>query len=167
LDSKSVTISVSGSGTNFSGTFILSERSVELRRVDENVYMKANAVASTQLGDARLASGFIKYAVDDPAVTTWLQFTDPAITLKSILQSETAGMTFTTGSSTTIDGTPAVQVLITENNRLAGTLTVAATGKPLPLKLTLADDTGTADLTFTNWAKVPAVATPSPTEMAR
>ncbi|NYE94489.1 hypothetical protein FHU41_000710 [Psychromicrobium silvestre] len=164
--SEAVTIDLTGSATKFTATFIVGDRSIEMRRLNNVIYMKTNQQAALQLGEPRLAQGFVKYGVEDPMVKSWLAFTDAPTMIKNILQADVPGLTYTTGSVTTSGNVPAIQALITENNRLAGTLLVATTGKPYPLRLTMADETGTADFTMTGWAMPPVVTTPAANEMA-
>ncbi|MFK4299234.1 hypothetical protein ABH924_004415 [Arthrobacter sp. GAS37] len=163
---QAVTVDLTGSATTFKATFIIGTSTVELRRLDNDVYMKTNQQAAAQLGEPRLAKGFLKYGPGDAMVKSWLALTDAPTMLKTILQANVTGLTYTAGSITTAGNDPAIQVLITENSRLAGTLLVATTGKPFPLKLTMADDTGTADFTYANWGLDPAVSAPAVTEMA-
>lgn len=88
---------------------------------------------------------------EDPAVQRWAPLLQP-VDLVADLTTDAAGL------SAPADGT--VDLLLGEDGA-AGVLTVTTTGRPLPVRLVRADDTGTVDLAFTDWGADPDLTPPA------
>lgn len=108
--------------------------------------------AGTAAGTGTLAAS---YGLDDsPACLppTHPVFGDRALFLDpgALLRALTARVTLARGGVTPGDP-PTVDVILDAGSGTAGTLAVAASGPALPVRLVLADESGSADLVVTGW----------------
>lgn len=90
---------------------------------------------------------------DDPVFAEWAGVLD----LETLLRDLTAAVTLRRGAL--VDGDPpTVDVVLESAGGVVGSLVVSARGEPLPLRLTLADESGSAELQVTGWGTAPAPA---------
>lgn len=91
--------------------------------------------------------------VDDPVFVEWAGVLD----LRMLLRDLTAAVTLRRGAL--VDGDPAtVDVIMESSGGVIGSLVVTAHGEPRPIRLTLADESGSAALEITGWDAAPAPA---------
>jgi len=83
----------------------------------------------------------------DPVFDDWGAFLDPGMLLRTL----TARVELLRGGLAAGDP-PTVDVILDAGSGTAGTLVVAASGPALPVRLVLADETGSAVLDVTGWA---------------
>lgn len=144
LTSDGGTGSVSAQGATF-----------QLLRIDEQLYLKADAGFWSDAGDDgkadagavdKLNGKYVKVPQGDPTYKKFSGFTDKGLLLDGLL---TLHGTLATDGHHEQAGTRTIR--ITGDKGSGGTLDVSLEGKPYPLLLTRAGDGGT--LTFSDWGK--------------
>lgn len=156
---RSLTMDLTGTSTKFEATFTSGSLSAEMKRLDDDVYLTGNQAFAAQLGDVRASAGFVKFSADDSRLVPWLAMTDPGAVLGSVLDDTRDGVAYAIGS-TSADPTPNVQLEVSVNNAMAGTVTISTVGAPVPLGFAIVDPTGEGDFSFDAWGKKVTVKAP-------
>ncbi|GAA2466036.1 hypothetical protein [Streptomyces macrosporus] len=126
----------------------------ELLRVDEDLYLKANAdfwvhqeqgdkePSETDLAAARKLEGkYVKVPPDDPAYKQLSGFTDKDVLLDGLLVLQGKRET---GDRGEVEGVRTIEVRAAQGN--GGVLSVALDGRPYPLRLERGGDAGVVEL---------------------
>lgn len=147
------------------GTVSNSGQTIELRRVGQTVYLKADAKfwSSTAGADAAklLGGKFLKAPLTDPRVQQLATFTDKDGFVAQVLQADGE---VTKGEAKEIRGTPAIG-LKSGSGTNTGTLYIATEGEPLPLQLVPDSGGGEAgSLDFLEYDEPVKVETPAAAE---
>jgi hypothetical protein len=149
------------SGGNAIGTVTNAGQTIELRRIGQTIYVKADKAFWTKTAGAGvgelLGGKYLKAPLTDSRVASLGAFTDKNSFADEVL-SPTADIS--KGGTKTIRGIPAIGV-VDKSSTGSATLYVATTGQPVPLELAPAaggDDEGSFD--FLDYGKSVAVATP-------
>ena len=149
------------------GTVSSSGQTIELRRIGQTVYLKADAAFWQATGGgeaAKLLGGkFLKAPLTDARVKQLADFTDKDAFVGQVLDPDGA---LTKGDIKQIDGKSAIGLVnkTTATNE-GGTLYVATEGEPYPLQLV--PDAGSKDngsLSFTEYGQTVEVKVPSAAE---
>lgn len=149
------------------GTVSSSGQTIELRRVGQTVYLKADAAFWQATGGpqaAKLLGGkFLKAPLTDARVKELADFTDKDAFVSEVLEPDGE---LTKGDTKQIDGKSAIGLVnkTTATNE-GGTLYVATEGDPYPLQLV--PDAGSKDsgqLAFTEYGEPVEVKVPSAAE---
>jgi hypothetical protein len=134
-------------GRGATGSMSQGDTEFELTVVDDEVYLKGSDAFYRQIGgDAavQLLSGrWLQVPATDDDFRSIAQFGDMEILLRQALDPESDRVT--AGEVTDVDGQPALPLSSTD-----GTLYVATTGEPLPLKLVGGRDRR-GEIAFTDW----------------
>lgn len=121
---------------NAVGTVTNGGQTIELRRVGQTVYVKADQAFWTKSAGAAvgqlLGGKYLKAPLSDPRVKQLGGFTDKNSFADEVL---TPANDVTKGDTKTIRGVPAVG-LVDKSSTGSATLYVATTGEPVPLQLT-------------------------------
>ena len=156
-----------GAGGKAYGTVGSSGQTIELRRVGQTVYLKADAAFWQATGGAQaaklLGGKFLKAPLTDARVKQLADFTDKDTFVGEVLDPDGD---LTKGEVKQIDGKSAIGVVnkTTATNE-GGTLYVATEGEPYPLQLV--PDAGSKDdgeLTFSEYGEPVEVEIPSAAE---
>lgn len=156
-----------GTGAKAYGTVSSSGQTIELRRVGQTVYLKADAAFWQATGGAQAAKlfggKFLKAPLTDPRVKQLADFTDKATFVGEVLD---PGGDLTKGEVKQIDGRSAIGLVdkTTATNE-GGTLYVATEGEPYPLQLVpdaASKDDG--ELSFTEYGEPVEVKVPPAAE---
>jgi hypothetical protein len=122
----------------------------EVTRIDKTIYVKASPSVYRRLGiTAKVPDGAWLEAPASGHLAQLAAFTDLSGELNRILPARND--VFAKGASTTLNGQHALQLNATAK-LFKGTLYIATTGKPYPIKLTK-HGRETGQSTFTNWNK--------------
>jgi hypothetical protein len=152
-----------GSAGQAYGTVSNSGRTIELRRVGQVVYLKADTAfwtASAGAEAAKLLGGkFLKAPLSDQRIAELASFTDKDAFVGEVLEPDGE---LSTGDTKEIRGTPAVG-LVSKGGTAGdnGTLYVATEGEPYPLQLAPVAGSGeTGSLDFLEYGEPVEVETP-------
>jgi hypothetical protein len=143
------------------GTVTNSGQTIELRRVGQTVYVKADKAFWTKSAGpavAELLGGkYLKAPLSDPRVAQLGSFTDKNSFADQVLSPATG---VTKGGTKTIRGVPAIG-LVDKSGTGSATLYVATSGEPVPLQLTPSSGSGNEGLfDFLDYGKPIDVAAP-------
>lgn len=138
---------------------------IELRRIGQTVYLKADKAFWSQTAGAAaaelLGGKYLKAPLTDPKVAQLATFTDKNAFISEVLDPEGS---VTKGEVKDVRGTPAIG-LIDKSKDSGGTLYVATTGEPLPLQLSPAAGGGdSGQLDFLDYGKGVEVPVPPAAE---
>jgi hypothetical protein len=121
-------------GENSTGTLGSSGQTIELRKLGQTVYLKGSREFWTDNGGegaAQLLAGkWLKTPVTDPRFGKLSEVTDLRETAESILDPDG---TITKGAEKTVNGVPSVGLV--SSGKDGGTLWVATTGEPYPVRI--------------------------------
>ena len=138
------------------GTFAVDGLRLDLRRVGEDVYLKAGRGFWTEYADAELAAlvagRWLRTTLDDERFLDLSDFTDLERSAYDFLD---LGGPFTKGKPGTEAGRPAIEV--TDTSDEGGTLSVATDGEPYPLSVRSPSD----EVTFSDYGVPVTVAVPA------
>lgn len=127
----------------------------EIRTPDGTLDLVLGPDAGTASGTGALGAAYGLddapqcFAAGDAVFDDWAAFLDPGTLLRTL----TARVTLARGGITPGDP-PTVDVILDAGSGTVGTLVVAAAGPALPVRLVLADETGSAVLDVTGWEGV-------------
>jgi hypothetical protein len=145
------------SGTGGKGTISVGGNSVQVVRVNDNIYFNGNAafyhLVGAPSGAAKVLAGrWIKTPVNASDAASFAKLTD----LKQLFSTLTAkGSVSKGGTATSSTGT---KVVVLNDHSDGSTLYVSLTGKPYPVE---AFGGGKGTLTFTNWDQPVKISPPS------
>jgi hypothetical protein len=143
------------------GTVSNGGQTIELRRVGQTVYVKADQAFWTKSAGAAvgqlLGGKYLKAPLSDPRVKQLGAFTDKNSFADEVLS---PANTVTKGDTKTIRGVPAIG-LVDKSSTGSATLYVATTGEPVPLQLTPSSGGGNeGSFDFLDYGKPVQVAAP-------
>ena len=137
-------------GKGGKGKIQTSGMTFEVISVDGKVYFKTNAAALQRLGGGVAAQLLQGRWIVAPATLTQLSSLTALTDLDSLVNSITSSLgRLTKGDESDVNGEPAIAVT---SNRKGGTLYVATTGNPYPLKIE-GSSAGTGSINFDQWGE--------------
>lgn len=147
------------------GTVTNGGQTIELRRVGQTVYVKADRAFWTKSAGAAvgqlLGGKYLKAPLSDPRVKQLGAFTDKNSFADEVL---TPAHDVTKGDTKTIRGVPAIG-LVDKSSTGSATLYVATSGEPVPLQLTPSSGGGNeGSFDFLDYGKPVDVAAPPAAE---
>jgi len=125
----------------------------EVSTVDGTLDLALGRTVGTASGSGALGASYnlddssACRTASDPVFDDWGVFLDPGMLLRAL----TARVELLRGGLSAGDP-PTVDVILDAGSGTVGTLVVTAAGPPLPVRLVLADETGSAVLDVTGWA---------------
>ncbi|AZI58834.1 hypothetical protein EH165_12490 [Nakamurella antarctica] len=148
---NSISIDSRGTDDSYVAELIIGNLSASVVRKGEDVYLKANDEFAQRLLLPRMVTSWLHLKVSDQRAKDFITLTSPVGLIGLVLKNPDPSVAYTTGSITTVSEGTGVQVLLTENNLLVGTAVVASRGVPWPLRVRIADSTGSVDFTMKDW----------------
>ena len=144
----------------FSASVSAGDLQADLVMLDGRVYARGNGAYAERAGIPALAQGFVCSTSADTLLADWEPLLDPAALVETLLSGadEVSVMEPKPDAATT-------EVVFGGSEAPLGTLTVAASGAPLPAQFVAGDPSGDGAFTFAEWGADPKIT--APTELSQ
>lgn len=153
---RTVDVTVGGTPAEHVATYATAAGRVTIVTTDGRSYLRGDEAWATSVGLPEAAAGSVCLPVGDPLVTTWQPLLSARELLEAVVQPDRVPL----GIVEPVPGAPTVDLVLGPTTSPVGTLTVSATGAPLPVRLVAADDSGSGDFRFEGWGEPVDVAVP-------
>lgn len=150
LAQRTVTFDVIGTSTRSFAAITVADLTLELHRDGDRVVAHGNEALAAAVALPALANSWVECSTADEWLRPWLSLADPRAILGPVLDPSRNGSAVSVGPVRAGDP-PVVQLDVSADRRVTGTMTVAAVGPPLPYTLAVSDGTGSGAFTFTAW----------------
>ncbi|AZI57427.1 hypothetical protein EH165_03885 [Nakamurella antarctica] len=158
---NSAAIDTKGTQDVYTATLVIGDLSADVIHDASGVYVKGNKEMAERIEQPDLTNGWVHWANLDPRAQSLIALTSPVSLIGIALNNPEPLLSYTTGSLTAGVEGEGVQVLLTEQNVLVGTILVSTIGAPWPLHALISDPTGSIDLSMTEWDTPITVAAPT------
>ena len=157
---RTLAVDYRGERGAFAAALTAGDVHLDLVMTEGRVYARGNAAYAERTGVPAFATGYVCTTSADAVLSGWEPLLDPALLVETLLSGaeEVAVMEPQADAPTT-------KVVIGGSEAPIGTLTVAATGAPLPSDFLAGDVSGDGRFAFSGWGH--AIEITAPTELSQ